>query len=111
MTDASNRLATYGTLAPGQVNHHHMDGMAGTWTTGTVRGHLHAEGWGAAHNCPGIVISPDGVDVAVHIFTSADLPSHWDRLDAFEGSEYQRLITTAETADGPLEVSIYQVVI
>lgn len=108
---AATRLATYGTLAPGQVNHHQMDGMTGTWSTGTVRGHLHEEGWGAAHNCPGMVIAPDGQEVPVHIFTSADLPAHWDRLDAFEGSEYRRIVTTAQTDDGPLEVSIYQVVI
>ena len=111
MTDASHRLATYGTLAPGQVNHHQMDGMSGIWTKGTVRGHLHAEGWGAAHDCPGIVLGTDGEEVDVHIFTSADLPAHWDRLDAFEGTEYTRIITIADTEDGPIDVSIYQVVI
>ncbi|MEM7058083.1 MAG: molybdenum cofactor guanylyltransferase MobA [Pseudomonadota bacterium] len=108
---AATRLATYGTLAPGQVNHHQLQNMPGAWSTGTVRGHLHREGWGAAHNCPGIVLDPDGQEVAVHIFTSPDLPAHWDRLDAFEGVEYRRITTTAETADGPVEVSIYQVVI
>ena len=106
--EAATRLATYGTLAPGQVNHHHMDVMAGAWTTGTVRGHLHAEGWGAAHDCPGIVLAPDGQEVPVHIFTSPDLPAHWARLDAFEGAEYRRTVTRAETASGTINVSIYQ---
>ncbi|MEM1298047.1 MAG: HAD-IA family hydrolase [Pseudomonadota bacterium] len=102
------RLATYGTLAPGQVNHHHMGGMSGLWSRGTIHGHLHAEGWGAKHDCPGIHLAPDGEEVAVHIFTSPDLPDHWARLDAFEGAEYRRVSTMADTPDGPLPVSIYQ---
>lgn len=105
---ATIRLATYGTLAPGAVNHHQMEGMAGTWSTGIVHGHLHNEGWGAAKNCPGIELDAEGQAVAVHIFTSPDLAAHWSRLDAFEGDEYRRTATMAETETGPLPVSIYQ---
>lgn len=104
---AQTRLATYGTLAPGQVNHHVMDGMHGRWMTGHVRGTLIAEGWGADHGCPGIIPDPAGSEVAVHIFESADLPQHWTRLDAFEGAEYQRQTVEAATPDGPKRVSIY----
>ena len=46
--NASHRLATYGTLAPGRVNHHQMDGMDGEWIKGTIAGQLMSEGWGAA---------------------------------------------------------------
>ncbi|MEM0991048.1 MAG: molybdenum cofactor guanylyltransferase MobA [Pseudomonadota bacterium] len=105
---AATRLATYGTLAPGQVNHHHMDGMQGQWTTGTIRGHLQAEGWGAKHDCPGIVLDPKGDEVAVHVFSSPDLPGHWARLDAFEGAEYRRVTAMARTTDGEVAVSIYE---
>ena len=28
----------------------------------------------------------------MHLLTSTDLPAHWDRLDEFEGSEYQRIL-------------------
>lgn len=101
-------LATYGTLAPGQVNHHVMDGMTGRWATGHVRGTLIAEGWGADHGCPGIVLDPDGDEVPVHIFVSTDLPWHWDRLDEFEGAEYKREAVDASTPDGPKRVSIYR---
>jgi len=33
--DAHRRLATYGTLAPGRPNHHHLDGLDGRWFDGT----------------------------------------------------------------------------
>ncbi|MFK7945864.1 MAG: molybdenum cofactor guanylyltransferase MobA [Paracoccaceae bacterium] len=105
---AATRLATYGTLAPGEANHHHMSGMTGEWSTGSVRGKLLADGWGATHGCPGIVLDAEGAEVPVQIFTSPMLPDHWDRLDAFEGAEYRRVTATANTADGDVPVSIYE---
>ena len=104
---AETRLATYGTLAPGEVNHHQMSGMDGLWLTGRVRGQLYAEGWGADHGCPGMTPDPEGEWIDVHIFESADLPAHWPRLDAFEGSEYQRVELMAEVGGEILPVSIY----
>ena len=38
--DASHRLAVYGSLAPGQTNHHVVADIPGTWTGGTVEGLL-----------------------------------------------------------------------
>ena len=93
---------------PGQINHHEMAGLAGAWTSGTVRGHLRDEGWGAAHGCPGITLAADGTEVAVHILESPDLLAHWPRLDRLEGPGYRRSLTMAETPDGPLCVSIYE---
>ncbi|MEM9059187.1 MAG: gamma-glutamylcyclotransferase [Pseudomonadota bacterium] len=106
---AATRLATYGTLAPGEVNHGVLDGLSGTWTRGSVRGRLFKEGWGAAHGCPGMIPDPDGERIAVHVFESPDLPEHWARLDAFEGDEYRRVTISVETEDGALEASIYRV--
>ena len=74
MVGAETRLAAYGTLQPSQSNHHQMDGMTGTWRRGTVRGHLHASGWGAAIGFPGLVADPDGPEIPVHVFESLDLP-------------------------------------
>jgi gamma-glutamylcyclotransferase (GGCT)/AIG2-like uncharacterized protein YtfP len=90
MAGAEMRLAAYGTLQPGQPNHHQMDGMTGIWRRGIVRGHLHASGWGAAVGFPGLVADPDGPEVPVNLFESPDLPAHWPRLDAFEGEGYVR---------------------
>jgi gamma-glutamylcyclotransferase (GGCT)/AIG2-like uncharacterized protein YtfP len=32
---------------------------------------------------------------------------HWARLDDFEGPGYERILTTVQTADGPVEGYIY----
>ena len=105
------RLATYGSLAPGEPNHHHVANLSGRWIEGTVRGVLHHEGWGAALGFPGIVLDPAGPEVAVHVFESPDLPLHWNRLDDFEGSGYRRLTTSVATAEGNLAAEIYVLVI
>lgn len=93
---APHALAAYGTLAPGRSNAHVMDGVRGTWTPGTVRGVHHASGVGAATGYPGVVLAghapADAVtDVPAQLLVSADLPDHWDRLDAFEGPGYRRV--------------------
>ena len=104
---ADTRLATYGTLAPGEVNHRQMDGMKGRWLIGRVRGRLHAEGWGAAHGCPGMTPDPEGDWIDVNIFESRDLRLEWPRLDAFEGAEYRRVEVTADVAGEAVAVYIY----
>ena len=108
---AKTRLATYGTLAPGRVNHHQLADLRGTWRQGTVRGRLVEVGWGAEHGYPGLILDPSGHPVEVHVFESPDLPDHWPRLDAFEGAGYRRVITQARTRDGGLDVSIYVVAV
>ena len=106
--DAQRRLATYGTLSPGRSNHHQLAGLAGDWSRGEVRGHLHAEGWGAAEGYPGIVLDDDGPTVAVDLFTSDDLPAHWSRLDAFEGEGYRRVVVRVATLHGEVEACVYE---
>lgn len=104
---ANVRLATYGTLSPGQANHHQLAGLVGIWQTGTVKGWLFPEAWGAASGYPGIVLDPEGTAVEVQLFQSDDLPDHWARLDAFEGDGYRRVVTQVTTAAGALEACIY----
>ena len=84
-----------------------MAGMDGDWRPGTVRGWRVESGWGSALGYPGLRLDPAGPDVAVQVFTSADLPAHWARLDAFEGEAYQRVIVGVATANGPIEAWIY----
>lgn len=107
--DAQTRLATYGTLAPGRVNHHHLADLKGRWLKGTVRGKLMEAGWGAELGFPGLNLDPLGDVIEVYILESPDLPSHWPRLDAFEGEGYRRVVTQASTPDGDLEISIYEI--
>ena len=95
---AEHRLATYGTLAPGRPNHHHLAAMNGRWIRGHVRGILVAAGWGAGYGFPGMILREDGELVSVDVLESRDLPAQWPRLDEFEGSAYQRVPTTVRLA-------------
>jgi gamma-glutamylcyclotransferase (GGCT)/AIG2-like uncharacterized protein YtfP len=104
---ASERLAVYGSLAPGKTNNGELAGLDGTWTKGSVKGRLKPDGWGAALGYPGLVLDPSGGDVQVCVFASRDLPQHWARLDAFEGAGYRRTVATVTTADGAFEAFIY----
>lgn len=100
-------LATYGTLQPGQRNFHHVAMIAGTWTQGTVRGELLPNGWGAAYGFPALILDPDGEVVPCQVLSSPDLHEHLERLDAFEGPGYQRVVTLVETASGSVPAYIY----
>ena len=108
MTDANHRLAVYGTLAPGRPNAHELAHLGGTWTVGVLRGHLHEAGWGAGQGYPGIVLDPEGPEVEAHVLESTRLPDDWDRLDAFEGAEYRRVVTVVQTAAGPIDAFVYE---
>lgn len=105
--DAATRLASYGTLAPGRVNHHQLAGLEGRWRQGTVRGKLVAKGWGADLGYPALILHSQGPLVEVFLFESPDLPDHWPRLDAFEGAGYRRVVTQVTTAEGDLDACIY----
>jgi len=99
---AAIRLAVYGTLAPGQPNHHVISGLAGRWLEGTVRGTLHAAGWGASAGYPALRIDPNGAAVPVHLLVSDDLPANWRRLDDFEGPGYRRILVPVHADGGEL---------
>src|SRR5215203_4565393 len=112
MSDIENgpdtRLATYGTLAPGRVNHHQLATLRGSWQRGTVHGRLAEAGWGAALGFPGLVLDSAGPPVDVFVFTSPDLPNHWTRLDEFERQGYRRVVTRVCIVDGrEVDASIY----
>ncbi len=107
MDGAETRLAVYGTLAPGEPNHHQLSALEGIWRDGQVTGWLVAEGWGAALGYPALVPDPAGGTIAVKLFESAELPQHWHRLDAFEGEGYRRVPIVVETDSGAVEASIY----
>lgn len=97
MTD---RLFVYGTLAPGRPNAHILADIPGTWSPATVRGTLHAEGWGAAQGYPALVPDADGDAVHGLVFASETLAAHWPRIDAFEGDGYARVAVVAQLEDG-----------
>ena len=108
MTDGPEmRLATYGTLAPGRQNHGQLSDLPGRWLVGHVRGSLIEAGWGATLGYPGMILEPDGAPIEVFVFESRALVDHWQRLDAFEGPGYRRIMVDVSTDEGVLTASIY----
>lgn len=89
--DSCQRLIVYGSLAPGGPNHHQLADICGTWWTGWIEGTLHDEGWGAERGFPGLCWQSGAQRIPVHVLESESLRDHWDRLDAFEGLEYERI--------------------
>jgi gamma-glutamylcyclotransferase (GGCT)/AIG2-like uncharacterized protein YtfP len=104
---ADRRLAVYGTLAPGRTNAWMLEPLAGTWTEGVVRGERIAAGWGNTEGYPALRPDPDGDEIAVFLFESADLGAHWARLDAFEGDEYDRVLIEVRCAGRTLLANVY----
>jgi gamma-glutamylcyclotransferase (GGCT)/AIG2-like uncharacterized protein YtfP len=94
------RLFVYGTLAPGRPNAHILAPLAGAWQPATVRGHLQPQGWGTALGFPGIVLSAEGEEVSGLIFSAQELASFWPILDAFEGEQYERVLTDVTLPEG-----------
>lgn len=88
------KLVVYGTLAPGQPNHHVIAGVAGTWVDCVVSGSVCLE-----RGLPVFAWKPSGPEVQARLFVSADLPQSWSRIDAFEGSSYKRHLIPAKHED------------
>jgi gamma-glutamylcyclotransferase (GGCT)/AIG2-like uncharacterized protein YtfP len=103
-----HRLAVYGTLAPGQCNHHQLAMLDGRWSTGWVTGRLVTLDRGPAAGYPGLIIETAADRVDVHLLTSPGLPAHWSRLDAFEGPGYRRVVVQIATPAGDRAAWIYE---
>jgi hypothetical protein len=73
--DAICRLVAYGTLAPGRPNHHQLDGFEGRWMTGSIRGTLVADGWGADLGFPALILDPEDSAVEAQVFESPTCPA------------------------------------
>lgn len=100
MPDFINKLFVYGTLGPGRPNEHWLTKIGGNFEAAHVRGRLYPEGWGATLGYPAMVIDPNGEFVSGHVFTSDNLPNHWQELDDFEGEGYSRELTEVTLKNG-----------
>src|SRR5918994_2982868 len=80
----SHTLAVYGTLAPGQPNHHVVAPLEGEWTVGLIEGDLLPVGWGADLGYPGFRPRVGGDAVAVRVLTAPSLATAWADLDRLE---------------------------
>ncbi len=84
--------------------------IAGSWQKASIRGRLVQEGWGAQSGYPGVIVDASAPTVEGFVLTSDALENEWKRLDEFEGTQYQRVATTAQLEDGRVvPVYVYQV--
>jgi gamma-glutamylcyclotransferase (GGCT)/AIG2-like uncharacterized protein YtfP len=102
------RLFVYGSLQPGHTNAHLLEQVGGTWQAASVVGMLRPEGWGAPQGYPALTLDERGTQVRGFVFSSEKLAQHWQRLDEFEGADYERVLTTASVdGDGTIEAYVY----
>jgi gamma-glutamylcyclotransferase (GGCT)/AIG2-like uncharacterized protein YtfP len=92
-------LAVYGTLAPGEPNHHVVAPLGGEWTDGVIEGDLFAEGWGATLGYPACRPRAGGPSVAVKVLSAAALAAAWPAIDRFEGPGYRRILVPVLTRE------------
>lgn len=88
----SHTLAVYGTLAPGQPNHHVVAPLGGEWTHGLIEGDLVPVGWGTTLGYPAFRPRVGGAAVAVQVLIAPMLATAWPTVDHFEGPEYRRIL-------------------
>lgn len=102
-------LAVYGTLAPGQPNHHVVAPLGGAWTDGVIEGDLFPVGWGATLGYPAFRPRAGGAEVAVKVLAAPALESVWAGLDRFEGPGYRRILVPVFTPGPAGERRLYTV--
>lgn len=103
------RLAAYGSLLPGEENHHQISRLVGEWIDGYVEGILHLNRSVAERQFPKLVWDLSGNPEAVRVLHSAALPECWDRLDEFEGGfSYCRSLVPVRTDQGTLVCNLYE---
>ncbi|KKA46332.1 gamma-glutamylcyclotransferase family protein [Salinivibrio sp. KP-1] len=92
-----NNLFVYGTLCPEGTNHHVLADVHGQWFPASIQAIRTDRGWGSASGYPGIELS-DSVNDRVEgwLLKAEDLSHFLPKLDAFEGSGYQRVIVEVE---------------
>jgi gamma-glutamylcyclotransferase (GGCT)/AIG2-like uncharacterized protein YtfP len=88
----SERLAVYGSLAPGKENHHRIEHLVGRWSKARVHGDLLDRGWGANLGFPAMRWRAEGEPIEVDVLESPQLPEAWSEIDRFEGSGYVRIL-------------------
>jgi gamma-glutamylcyclotransferase (GGCT)/AIG2-like uncharacterized protein YtfP len=96
------KLIVYGTLAPGEPNHHIISDLEGEWDTCIAEGDL--------IDFNGLMLfrwKPSGKRLEMKLFISPDLPKQWAKIDKFEGFYYKRRLIAAETDRGVSVANIY----
>lgn len=95
-------LVVYGTLAPGQSNHHIVLHIKGEWRPAVIQGKLEFRDTGPTNSYPAFSHTTPELAATIEsfVFSSRDLAAHWPLLDEFEGEGYRRILTRYELKNG-----------
>ncbi|GAA5216389.1 gamma-glutamylcyclotransferase family protein [Corallincola platygyrae] len=93
----TEHLFVYGTLMPGESNHHYLQSVPGKWQPAAVIGCFAKSGSGINRGYP--VLRLSGANLSgIHVervegwlLSSKQLRFLWPRLDRFEGPGYRRV--------------------
>ncbi len=99
-------LFVYGTLMPNCPNGHVLEEVVGKFVPATVKGKLKDQGWSASMGYPGITLDETRDTIHGFLFYSNNLINHWEKLDIFEGDEFERQEVCVERYD-EFEVDTY----
>lgn len=102
MGNPARRLACYGSLRRNEKNHHVVAEIPGKWYQGTIRGFVFK--W---NNYPIFNADSDGAEIVVDVLESEALAENYERLDEFEGTDYQRNVVVVAINDTLLFSNVY----
>ncbi len=101
------RLASYGSLQPGESNYHIVEEIEGEWLAGSVHGKLTTELSYFVFHWDETECAPES-KIPVQVLCSEALPEHLRRIDEFEGDNYQRIVVPVHMKSGDVVAcSIY----
>ena len=89
-------------LQPGKENAFRLERLGGQWFRASVRGTLLDRGWVAGIGFPALIPGDGGEEISGYLFCSPQLESAWPELDAFEGSDYERVSIRVSIAGGQI---------
>ncbi|MGD9683858.1 MAG: gamma-glutamylcyclotransferase [Candidatus Obscuribacterales bacterium] len=95
LDNPSHRLAAYGTLRPGESNHHIVSHIEGEWFPGEATGRVRE-----VAGYPSFCFQEGGQKIGVDVLISRNLPRYYPDIDYFEGELYVRILVPVRLEKG-----------
>jgi len=98
-------LVVYGSLAPGEANHHVISHIKGIWLKAFIKGKIIDNGWSTRTGYPEFQRTFDSGSNTIEVlaFMSEELDNYWEDIDAFEGTElYNRTRISCKLEGGQI---------